>query len=119
MALINSIQNMSLQWRNSPLEPPGVDSAAAATGNSVGAPEKSGNIKGSDSFTDVLNRIVESVDQKMDLAEAAKTSVLAGDATNLHQAMIATQEASVAFSLMVEVRNELVESYQELMRMQV
>ncbi len=119
MALIDSIQNMSLQWRNSPLEPPAVNSAAAAAGNSAASTEKPGNIEGSNSFTDVLNRIVESVDQKMDLAEAAKTSVLAGDATNLHQAMIATQEASVAFSLMVEVRNKLVESYQELMRMQV
>ena len=39
--------------------------------------------------------------------------------TNLHQAMISMQEASVAFTLMVEVRNKLVESYQELMRMQV
>jgi flagellar hook-basal body complex protein FliE len=33
--------------------------------------------------------------------------------------MIAMQEASVAFSLMVEVRNKLVEGYQEIMRMQV
>jgi len=38
---------------------------------------------------------------------------------NLHQAMISMQEASVSFSLMVEVRNKLVESYQELMRMQI
>jgi len=33
--------------------------------------------------------------------------------------MIAVQEANVAFSLMVEVRNKLVDSYQELMRMSV
>jgi flagellar hook-basal body complex protein FliE len=33
--------------------------------------------------------------------------------------VIAMQEASVAFSLMVEVRNKVVESYQELMRMPV
>jgi flagellar hook-basal body complex protein FliE len=33
--------------------------------------------------------------------------------------VIAMQEASVAFTMMVEVRNKLVESYQELMRMQV
>jgi flagellar hook-basal body complex protein FliE len=35
----------------------------------------------------------------------------------LHQSVIAMQEASVAFNLMVQVRNKLVESYQELMRM--
>lgn len=33
--------------------------------------------------------------------------------------MIALQEASVAFSLMVEVRNKVVDGYQELMRMPV
>jgi len=33
--------------------------------------------------------------------------------------VIAMQEAGVAFQLMVEVRNKLVESYQELMRMPV
>ena len=42
-----------------------------------------------------------------------------GETNNLHQAMIAMQEASVAFSLMVEMRNKLVEGYQEVMRMQV
>ena len=52
-------------------------------------------------------------------AEAAKTAVMTGETNNLHQAMISMQEASVAFQLMVEVRNKLVESYQELMRMQV
>jgi flagellar hook-basal body complex protein FliE len=33
--------------------------------------------------------------------------------------MIASQESSVSFTLMVELRNKLVESYQELMRAQV
>ena len=33
--------------------------------------------------------------------------------------MIATEEASISFQMMVEVRNKLLESYQELMRMQV
>jgi flagellar hook-basal body complex protein FliE len=55
----------------------------------------------------------------MQAADAAKTQVLTGETTNVHQAMIAMQESSVAFGLMVEVRNKLVDSFQELMRMQV
>jgi flagellar hook-basal body complex protein FliE len=55
----------------------------------------------------------------MQAADAAKTSLLTGETSNVHQAMIAVQESNVAFSLMVEVRNKLVDSYQELMRMQV
>ena len=55
----------------------------------------------------------------MQTAETEKAKVLTGETSNVHQAMIAVQESSVAFSLMVEVRNKLVDSYQELMRMQV
>jgi len=42
-----------------------------------------------------------------------------GQSSQLHQSVIAMQEASVSLSLMVQVRNKLVESYQELMRMPV
>ena len=70
-------------------------------------------------FSNLLERAVADVDGRMQIADAEKTKVLTGESTNMHQAVIAMQEASVAFSLMVEVRNKLVESYQELMRMQV
>jgi flagellar hook-basal body complex protein FliE len=42
-----------------------------------------------------------------------------GESDNIHRSMIAMQEAGLAFNLLVEVRNKLVESYQELMRMPV
>ncbi len=70
-------------------------------------------------FDNVFERAVSEVNAKMQVADAEKTKVFTGETNNLHQAMIAMQEASVAFSLMVEVRNKLVEGYQEIMRMQV
>ena len=70
-------------------------------------------------FSNLLQRAVAEIDGKMQTAQTEQAKVLTGESTNLHQAMIAMQEASVAFSLMVEVRNKLVESYQEIMRMQV
>jgi flagellar hook-basal body complex protein FliE len=70
-------------------------------------------------FANVIDRAVQEVDGKMKAAAAEQARVLTGETNNLHQAMISMQEASVAFSLMVEVRNKLVESYQELMRMQI
>ena len=42
-----------------------------------------------------------------------------GQNVSLHQSMIAMEEASVSFQLMVEVRNRLLDSYQEIMLMQV
>ena len=67
----------------------------------------------------LLDGLVSSVDAKQAAAQVQTTQVLMGDSGQLHQSVIAMQEASVAFSLMVQVRNKLVESYQELMRMQV
>ena len=70
-------------------------------------------------FSNLLERAEGTVNDKLQTADMEKTKVITGETTNLHQAVIAMQEAGVAFSLMVEVRNKLVESYQELMRMQV
>jgi len=71
------------------------------------------------SFSNVLNNVIHDVNAKQTAANAAVTGLMAGQNVPLHQAMIAMEEASVSFQLMVEVRNKLLESYQELMRMQV
>jgi flagellar hook-basal body complex protein FliE len=72
-----------------------------------------------DGFGQVLDGLVATVSAKQGTAQAVTRQVLLGESDQLHQSMIAMQEASVAFSMMIEVRNKLVESYQELMRMQV
>lgn len=72
---------------------------------------------GGTEFSSVFDTLVSAVNTKQQEAQAVTRQVLLGDNDQLHQSVIAMQEASVAFSLMVEVRNKLVESYQELMRM--
>ena len=71
------------------------------------------------SFGDVLNQFVSEVNDKQIASGQAVNDLLSGKDIPLHQAMITMQEAGVAFQLMVEVRNKLLEGYQELMRMQV
>ena len=99
------------------------DLGAAAQGASAGAAGAlgaSGTVGGQPaSFSSMLENAVQDVNSTMQTAETEKAKVLTGETSNVHQAMIAVQESSVAFSLMVEVRNKLVDSYQELMRMQV
>ena len=70
-------------------------------------------------FGDVLNQFISEVNDKQIASGQAVNDLLSGKDIPLHQAMIAMQEAGVAFQLMVEVRNKLLEGYQELMRMQV
>lgn len=95
-------------WETAPLR----DTAPAPRSPSGLAPAGGG-------FGEVLETMVSGVENKQAEARAITRSVLLGENPNLHQSVIAMQEASVAFSLMVEVRNKVVESYQELMRMPV
>ena len=71
------------------------------------------------SFESVLGQLVEEVNSKQLQAGEAVHGLLSGEDIPLHRVMLATEEASISFQLMVEVRNKLLEAYQELMRMQV
>ncbi len=71
------------------------------------------------SFSDFFTEMTQEVNAKQSAASDAVQGVLSGQNVPLHRAMLAVEEASVSFQLMVEVRNKLLESYQELMRMQI
>lgn len=74
---------------------------------------------GSGSFSSMLGQMVQDVNAKQSIAGQSLQDLQSGQNVSLHQTMIAMEEASVSFQLMVEVRNRLLESYQEIMRMQV
>lgn len=98
---------------------PALEKSTPSTG---AAPSGKASLSGAGNgggFSNFIERAIGEVDAKLQAADSEKTKVLTGESNNLHQAVIAMQEANVAFTLMVEVRNKLVESYQELMRMQV
>ena len=73
----------------------------------------------SDSFASMFGRMVSDVNAKQNAATEAVSALQSGQKIPLHQTVIAMEEASVSFQLMVEVRNRLLESYQEIMRMSV
>ena len=59
------------------------------------------------------------VDNKQHIAQEATFDVLSGKSDNLHQSVLATQEAGIAFTLLLEVRNKLVDGFRELTRMSI
>jgi flagellar hook-basal body complex protein FliE len=73
----------------------------------------------SGSFSHLLSDFVGGVNADQTAANDAVTGLMSGKNVSLHQAMISMEEANVSFQMMVEVRNRLLDSYQELMRMQV
>jgi flagellar hook-basal body complex protein FliE len=74
---------------------------------------------GGGSFQNLLGNFVNEVSAQQNTASDTVNGLLSGKNVSLHQAMISMEEASVSFQMMVEVRNKLLDSYQELMRMQV
>ncbi len=72
-----------------------------------------------ESFKDTLSKFVQSVNDLQTKASDAETSFLKGEITDVHQVMIAVEEASVAFELLMEIRNKLLDSYQQIIRMSV
>lgn len=70
-------------------------------------------------FGSLLGGLVQEVNQKQNVATEAVKGLIGGENVSLHQAVIAMEEANVSFQLMVEVRNKVLDAYQELMRMQM
>ncbi|MFO1486973.1 MAG: flagellar hook-basal body complex protein FliE [Verrucomicrobiota bacterium] len=85
-----------------------------------GSPSEISTVQPSgDSFAGMLGKMVSDVNAKQMAAGQTVSALQAGQNVPLHQAVIAMEEANVSFQLMVEVRNKLLESYQEIMRMQI
>ncbi len=93
-----------------------IDAPLPKTGVGFGGTQATPPTEG---FSKMLDNVVSTVAGKENNAQDMTRKVLLGENDQLHQSVIAMQEASVAFSMMIEVRNKLVDSYQELMRMQV
>lgn len=70
-------------------------------------------------FGDLLKDAVAAVNQAQQSAEEAAKSLASGQSRDVTQTMIAVEKANVTFQLMLQVRNRLLEAYQEVMRIQV
>jgi len=72
-----------------------------------------------ESFASMITDMVANVEQQQEKADMAVQQLHAGNAKNLHETMIAMEEADISIRFMVQVRNKALEAYQEIMRMQV
>jgi flagellar hook-basal body complex protein FliE len=72
-----------------------------------------------DSFASMLGKMVTDASAEQNNALQSVRAVQGGQNVPLHQAVIGMEEANVSFQLMVEVRNRLLDAYQEVMRMQI
>lgn len=71
------------------------------------------------SFGDTIKDAISKVNDGQIKADEFANKLAAGETVEIHQAMIAMQQASTALQFTVQVKNKVVEAYQEIMRMQV
>lgn len=72
-----------------------------------------------DSFRDIFDKSLQNLNVSQLNAEDTSTNFLTGEVKDFHTVIIALEEAKLTMQLAVEVRNKLIESYQEISRMQV
>ena len=71
------------------------------------------------SFADTLKDAVNNVNEISHEADIQMQKLATGETKNIPEVMIATEKASVAFKLLTQVRNKIIDAYQEVMKMQV
>ena len=81
--------------------------AATTTSSGAGVP-----------FAGVLQSMVQQTSALDNKASEVVTGLLNGSGVEIHDAMIATQKANMAFELALQVRNKAVGAYQQMMGMQ-
>ncbi len=69
-------------------------------------------------FGDLLTDAIGKVSQLDNQARNAVNGLLTGSGIDIHQAMIASEKASMAFEMALAVRNKAIQSYQSIMSMQ-
>lgn len=70
-------------------------------------------------FRAVLNEQLNKLNDKQVEADNYINDLISGKDVNLHQVMIATEEARLSLELAVQIRNKVVEAYKELNNMQL
>ncbi len=78
-------------------------------------PQSTGEV----SFADSLKEAINTVDKLQKSADMQMQNLATGKSQNIHETMIAAEKAELALKLMVQVRNKVIDAYQDIMKMQV
>lgn len=68
-------------------------------------------------FSQVLNDAIQKVNETQVQSDVMTEKLINGQAENLHDVMIAAEKAAITLQLTLEIRNKVIEAYQEVMRM--
>lgn len=84
-----------------------------------GGESRTGAVDVVKSFGDFLHDALDQVDAQREEANTLTHQLITGQITDVHSVMIAAEKASLALEMTVQIRNKVVEAYQEVMRIQL
>jgi flagellar hook-basal body complex protein FliE len=93
--------------------------AATPASRHMQAPVPPGQEHATGSFATELNQAIQRVGQSVAVSEDLSQRMMRGEDVELHTVALRTQEAQLQFDLLMQVRNRLIQGYQEIMRLQV
>ncbi|MEW6264163.1 MAG: flagellar hook-basal body complex protein FliE [Thermodesulfobacteriota bacterium] len=70
-------------------------------------------------FLETLKETIKNTNEAQVKAHTAMEELAAGKSANIHETMIAIQKADISFKMLMQVRNKIINAYQEIMRMPV
>lgn len=70
-------------------------------------------------FAQILNNFIKDVNQDLLKAKEVESQLASGKVENIQEAIFLIEKADISLRLLIEIRNKVLESYQEIMRMQV
>jgi flagellar hook-basal body complex protein FliE len=71
------------------------------------------------SFGDMLKSAISTANELQKQSDVEIQKLMTGETQDLHTTLIAVQKADLSFQMMMQVRNKIVQAYQEIMRMQI
>jgi len=81
----------------------------------LGTPQSTGTA----SFRDLLEKSLGEVNDLQSVAEEKINKFATGEVSDVREVMVAVEEANLAFQFTLQIRNKIVEAYQEISRLQV
>lgn len=95
--------------------PLNVNAALTRTVNEGGIRAKEGGT----GFAKGLNQALDQLSKVQNEADGMVSKLVTGEVDDIHQVVLAVEKANLSMQLAVQVRNKVVEAYQEIMRMQI
>ncbi|MDQ1913304.1 flagellar hook-basal body complex protein FliE [Paenibacillus sp. GD4] len=73
----------------------------------------------SEQFGRFLNEAITNLNEQQQAVDDVNQKFVRGEISDVHQVVLTSEKASLGLQLTVQVRNKMIEAYQEIMRMQV